>query len=392
MQSSECAKSAGYPPAIRHNIGGFKQSLQIIIVAVLAFSAFAIAQIGQAQSSVGAKVVNTKVNGHNVILTIQNTSTKDITAVDVMTDISYQAGGTGGPSWLLDFAWAKTDREWKLAHRIAPGSAPQIGVLHPGETVDCPLDAPHFPNVEDPIVRFTANIDAVVYADGSADVQDPKAYQSLMFGRRGLAGQVAPMVEADVPANAPLTPTQSAKDDYFSKTGFPTVRRINNATPFPTITIPNTTLSSLPALPVRQSDVVVIGTVTERKALLARNNQGVYSEIQVQVEQVLKGSVGTKTITIQRPGGAAYFNDGTLQVYKVADQDWPAFRKRYVLFLKSSQVGDFDLLTGYELCKGFSYPLDGATNPNLPFRGYYGMKEADFMSALHKALGQQGGK
>ena len=367
-----------------------RQSLHILLLTLLGSVTFAQAPPGQGQSPMGAKIANTKIDGHNVVLTVQNTSSKDITAIHVVSDISYQDGATGGPSWLLDFAWAKTDREFKLAHRIAPGGAPQIGVLHPGQSIDCPLDAPHFPNIDDPIAHLTATVDAVVYADGSSDVQDPKAYQSLMFGRRGLAAQVAPMVEPDVPSNSASSPARSAKDDFFSKTGFPTIQKLNSPAPFPTITIPST-LSSLPALPVQQSDAVLIGTVTGRQAFLAKNNQGVYSEIQIQVEQVLKGNTAAKTITIQRPGGAAYFKDGTLQVYKLADQDWPGLGKRYVFFLKNSQAGDFDLLTGYELCAGLTYPLDGASNPNLPFRAYSRMKEADFMSALKKALAQQGG-
>jgi hypothetical protein len=368
-----------------------RDAVRVLLLVLLGSVTLAQAQSEQRQKPMGARIANTRINGHNVVLMVENTSSKDITAVHIVTDINYQRGGTAGPSWLLDFAWAKADREWKLAHRIAPGSAPQIGVLHPGETVEVPLDAPHFPNVEDPIARFTATVDAVVYADGSADVQDPEAYRSLIVGRRGLAGQVAPTVEPDVPKNSSASAARTAKDDFFSKTGFPTVQRLNTATPFPTITIPSTTLSSLPALPVQQSDAILIGTVIERKAFLAKDNQGVYSEMQIQVELVLKGNITAKTITVQRPGGAAYFNDGTLQVYKVADQDWPALRKRYVLFLQNSQAVDFDLLTGYELRAGFTYPLDGPSNPSLPFRAYYGMKESDFMSALSKALGQQGG-
>ena len=366
-------------------------AVSVLLLTLLGVMGFAQLQSNEGQNSLSARIVSTTIRGHNVILTVQNTSTKDITAVHIVTDITYQDGATAGPSSLLDFAWAKTDREWKLAHRIAPGSAPQIGVLHPGETVDCPLDSPHFPNIDDPIAHFTATVDAVVYADGSADVQDPEAYRALMFGRRGLAAQVAPMAEPDVPANSLPSPARSAKDDFFSKAGFPTIQKLNSASSFPTVTVPGTTLLSLPALPVQQSDAIVIGDVIARQAFLAKNNQGIYSEIQIQVQQVLKGQIATKTITVQRPGGAAYFKDGTLQVYRVDSQDWPLFQKRYVLFLKASPAGDFDLLTGYELCAGFVYPLDGVSNSNLPFHAYSGMKEPDFMSALKKALGQQGG-
>jgi hypothetical protein len=143
-------------------------------------------------------------------------------------------------------------------------------------------------------------------------------------------------------------------------------------------------------IPANESNAVVVGTVTERHAYLGDGNRGVYSEFAIQIDQVLKAtdSVGQmgKNVIAQRLGGIVRFQDGTLQKYVVAHQDWPTVRRRYVLFLKKSQTGDFDLLTAYELCPGFTQPLDGAGDGSLSFHLYSGMKESDFLSAVRDAI------
>lgn len=240
-------------------------------------------------------------------------------------------------------------------------------------------------------------MDVVIYSDGSADTENQDAFQLMISRRRGLAATWGPAVDYETVQSTPevFSANRQLKNEFFSHIGFPLIIKLRTAALFPEITLPTTAaLSSLPALPVQQSDMVVVGTVTSRQAFLADAKTGVYSEIQIQTEQVFKGTgqgvTKGKTITLQRPGGVVRFNDGTVQIYRAGQQDWPMLHRRYVFFLRNSQIGDFDLLTGYELCGGVTYPLDGLDTKNLPFQTYSQVKESQFMKALSQALAQEG--
>jgi hypothetical protein len=150
----------------------------------------------------------------------------------------------------------------------------------------------------------------------------------------------------------------------------------------------------LPAIPVQQSDVVLIGLVVESQAHLSNDKTGVYSEFGIQVQEVLKGvdidTLNQPLICAERFGGSVRFPSGVIQKYRTSGQRMPKPGRRYVLFLKKVvQDDDFSILTGYELRGEKIVPLDGSSqqgNERLPFDSYIGVDVGPFLQAVRDAI------
>jgi hypothetical protein len=151
----------------------------------------------------------------------------------------------------------------------------------------------------------------------------------------------------------------------------------------------------LPAIPTAQSDVVLIGEITDAQAYLSNDKTGIYSEFTIRAGEVLKndgeaslypGSI----ITAERFGGAVRFASGAIQRYTTSNQRMPLTGRHYVLFLKrTDQEQDFSLITGYELRGQRVVPLDGANTDEgekLPFDNYKGMDASSFLNILRHAI------
>jgi hypothetical protein len=152
------------------------------------------------------------------------------------------------------------------------------------------------------------------------------------------------------------------------------------------------TLSSepyaLPALPVMQSNAVVIGEVIAAQAYLSPDQTGVYSEFNIQVEDVLKndgleGLAPACQIDLEREGGRVRFPSGRVHWYSVDKENMPRVGRQYVFFLtRESQEQTFQILTAYEIRAAKVYPLD-----DLPqFKSQSGRSESDFLTTLHALL------
>ena len=156
----------------------------------------------------------------------------------------------------------------------------------------------------------------------------------------------------------------------------------------------------VPALPVEQSNAVVLGKVTDRRAVLTDDKLGIYSEFSIKISEIfkddLKGLFIDQVITASRLGGAVRFPSGKLQKYTVSRLGYPQQDKVYVLFLKRDEVGDYSIFTGYELNGSVVQPLDGQRNlpkneSDLQFGIYRGVSVESFRNALQKALQQPKG-
>lgn len=147
----------------------------------------------------------------------------------------------------------------------------------------------------------------------------------------------------------------------------------------------------LPALPVSQSDAVIVGEVTDAQAFLSESGTGLYSEFGVKVGDVLKNSgtgylSGGSTVTAQRIGGRLKFPSGKVQRYEIYGQNMPKVGRRYVLFLKQNEEGnDYRIVTGYELRAGHVIPLDKLHNKDQ-FSIYEGTEESAFLKTLQDAI------
>lgn len=149
-----------------------------------------------------------------------------------------------------------------------------------------------------------------------------------------------------------------------------------------------------PALPVLDSDAIVIGEIVEARAYLSNDLGGVYSVFTTRINQVLKQNSDTaialgSLITAERPGGRVAFPSGNVAKYHLRGQGMPRQGRVYLLFLKRIE-DDYKIITGYELRSGKVSPIDGAVssvgNKKWPSDIYNGADQAQLLSDLHKEI------
>lgn len=177
-----------------------------------------------------------------------------------------------------------------------------------------------------------------------------------------------PVVDYNVPE--PADPDKLAKRRKKSK------KYDNSTTPInPFVDVITSTVdwaSSLSALPVDKSHIIVVGEVIDAQAYLSNDKTSVYSEFTIRIDKTLMNRC-TEILTTgnsllaEREGGRVRMPDGHDALYWVVGQNMPQVGRRYLLFLRASASGqDFFLLTGYELRAGRVFPLDnpgGGTHP-----------------------------
>jgi len=153
----------------------------------------------------------------------------------------------------------------------------------------------------------------------------------------------------------------------------------------------------LTPLPFEHSDTVLIGGVIRSSAHLSNDKTGIYSEFDVQVEEVLKDTlnsinVGDK-VCLERFGGAVRFPSGVIQKYETRGQGMPIVGERYVFFLKRKNEMDFAIVTGYQLDGQVVLPLDGAIMEEgqgaYPFDVHHGSDVSDFLRILRTQVSKQ---
>jgi len=205
---------------------------------------------------------------------------------------------------------------------------------------------------------------------------------------------VAPTVDFDAPE-----PTDQREKDIRKKRGgkyksrIPLDKSEDEANIFE---IPPPHSAIEPAFPIDQSDLIVIGTITDSRAFISNDKSAVYSEFQVTVNQVFRNRgdqviVPESSLVAERVGGNVRFASGKVQRRGDSGHNLPQIGKQYVLFLKWDEQGkDHLILTGYEVRGDIVYPLDGLKegNPRI-FSNYSRYKNAnflEFMSELQAAI------
>lgn len=140
---------------------------------------------------------------------------------------------------------------------------------------------------------------------------------------------------------------------------------------------------NFPALPVAQSDVIVIGEVLNAQAHRSENKLNVFSNFEVKVEEILKGSNLTtgSVINAQRVGGFVNYPNGRKVLFRLVGNGMPAVGARYAFFLNTLDE-DYRILTAYELGPEGVMPLDRSRQ----FETYYRSNEADFLKTLRDAI------
>lgn len=228
---------------------------------------------------------------------------------------------------------------------------------------------------------------ALALVSALAAMRPQKATSEQTAAERQFAKLDAELPIVDVSAPEPTDPKERAKREAKSKQYN---RGRQNVGPETTVT---TYFYDWPenfkALPVDESDVIIIGEINNGIAVLTTDKSTVYSEYFIKPESALKdipGKVQTgKLIVADREGGRVRFPSGFISRYQVTGFGMPQLGRRYLFFLKINDTGDYSILTGYELRGGRIVALDSSPGV-VKFERYSGMAEDEFLNAVSAAI------
>lgn len=146
----------------------------------------------------------------------------------------------------------------------------------------------------------------------------------------------------------------------------------------------------VPALPTSQSGLIITGEVLTSQAHISNDKHGVYTELTVRVDEVIKNVTPLKlasgdVVTAEREGGIVRYSNGHRRLHHIADEGMPVVARRYVLFLRATEDGqDFYVLTGYELSDTGISAVDAAPR----FTAYEGYEPDAFLTAVRSSVKQ----
>lgn len=192
-----------------------------------------------------------------------------------------------------------------------------------------------------------------------------------------------PIVDYDSPE--PKDPAELAKRKLRGKRYNKSDWAVNPNAPSDTTVRVDFIDPNLPAFPISQSPVVVLGRVLDSCAYLSNDKTGVYSVFSIEIEQVLKSSLpitNGAVIETEREGGRVKFPSGRLHLYVTDKADMPVVGGRYVLFLDGKNDQSFQIVTAYELQDRKVRPLDRLRDAQR----YDNWDESEFLVELSNKL------
>jgi len=144
---------------------------------------------------------------------------------------------------------------------------------------------------------------------------------------------------------------------------------------------------TFPALPVAESEIVVVGTIGTAQAHLSENKENVFSEFALIVEDVLKSKIQEverdSVLTIDRVGGHVRYPNGHRILYRITGLNMPQVGGRYLLFLTLKHNNeDISILTAYRLTPNGAIPLDDLHQ----VKSLTGVTEADILQRVRKLI------
>lgn len=206
----------------------------------------------------------------------------------------------------------------------------------------------------------------------------------------------APILDYDAELEKNFSEESRNKNKLFdSKKSFAPLKQITELPPdVEPLPINTHWWVGLSALPVEQSSVIVIGTVSKSKANLSDDKTRLYSEFFIDVEQVFKNTDGeinsNSVISATRLGGSVRFRSGRIHHYRTSEQGMPQENEGYLFFLKHVGMNVFSIVTGYKLSQDNVVPLDGEGHDSpdfdLPFAKYRQVQESRLIQDLQTVL------
>ncbi|HEY6806538.1 MAG TPA: hypothetical protein VI306_23360 [Pyrinomonadaceae bacterium] len=160
--------------------------------------------------------------------------------------------------------------------------------------------------------------------------------------------------------------------------------------PKPAPWVSEATLSSegyldFPALPVTESDAILIATVATSEAHVSENKRGVFSEFNLAVESVLKNHDELKEgslLSVDRVGGYVKYPNGQQVLFKVNGVNMPEVGMRYLFFLSAKRKPDVTILTAYALTNEGIAALDFSSQ----FLSLDGLSETEIRKRIQDLL------
>lgn len=143
-----------------------------------------------------------------------------------------------------------------------------------------------------------------------------------------------------------------------------------------------------PPLPIT-SDLIIVGSIQRRQPYLSGNITVVYTELTVNIEEILKNNATSPVYTfepliVDREGGAIRMPNGRIFRYLVSHLGIPEIGKRYVLFLDREADRDHRLVVGYELTDKTIIPLENFGDRE----SLLNLTEPQFLSLLKQKISQ----
>jgi hypothetical protein len=159
--------------------------------------------------------------------------------------------------------------------------------------------------------------------------------------------------------------------------------------------------ATLPAIPLDESDLVVVGQVTDTAAYLSSDRTHVYTEVEVRLEEVLKtsadsGTVAGGSVVLDRIGGSIKLRTGQIvsDDSRIASLGMPRTGSRCVFFARKIHKNkDLSLIRVYELRDGrvLTISEDGGARQYSPINPVSSAsdleRESAFLAKLRNQLG-----
>jgi hypothetical protein len=197
---------------------------------------------------------------------------------------------------------------------------------------------------------------------------------------------LAPTDEAAEPANTHERTVRQSKNRRYNST-----RSDQLLTEQPLgVTYGRIDESSRPsAMPISQSDAVILCTVVGAQPYLTDDKKSIYTEFTVRVEEAFKNELPSSTNTsnlmvLDQEGGALRLKDGRILRYLVGGiSRLPNLNGRYVFFVSLLHNGqDVSILTGYELRNGSVISLEDGGDKSP----YANLDDATFLDVVRNAV------
>lgn len=174
--------------------------------------------------------------------------------------------------------------------------------------------------------------------------------------------RVLPVVDFDSPepADPEARSKRRAKSNRYDRYG---AQEIQEAPHISERVWSSAWADNLPAIPIKESDLIVVGIVTNAEAHLSNDKTAIYSDFNLAIDEVLKGrkNQDPPAISIERFGGAVRFRGGSVLTYRTLAQGMPEVGQKYLFFLKrAGEDSDFRIVTGYKIEATTVTPLDGS--------------------------------